>query len=366
MSYSVKGLTLALIITLHVLIDMREPLVLLGLLLITALWIYREKYCNSPWLMALEYILILNLSLQDPLVLVLCIVLAYDLFVIGLHWYVVLLLPGGFYFLEGEQVAVFFVLLLLSSFSGYLSHLLHQKVRAFQKIYDQERRSRYSLEETKMKLIRSTKEAVHLAEIKERNRIARDIHDDIGHTLAGILLQLQVVKKVQEKDQEKAHLLLEKSITRLSEAMDLLRDTVHNIKPRESMSIDYFKRIIEEFKYGKVEFTHSGDLSSLDANYTEILSSILKEGLTNISRHSTATLVKIELDVLEGLIRLHIKDNGQGCDRIHEGLGITGMKERVRSVGGNLTFNTKDGFSIVCVLPRLDKRGGRVLESPHC
>ncbi len=363
MGYIIKGLAILSVIILYILDSAIEPLVVMGLLLIMALWIYREKYASLPLLMVVEYIVIIFLSFLNPISMLMCSVLAYDLMRLGLYWFPALLFPGGFFFFSGQLLAFFSVLLILSTLSGYLNYRLIQKEKSFQEIYDRERRSRYSLEEARAKLMNSAREEVHLAEARERNRIARDIHDHIGHNLAGILLQLQVMKKVQAKDPEQAQKLLAQSINGLAEAVEIMRDTVHNIKPKEVMNLDYIKKIIANFKYCQVDFKHYGDILSLSADYTGIISSILKEALTNINRHSNATLVKIELDIREKIVRLHITDNGQGCDSVREGMGISGMKERVHNAGGSLTINAKDGFSIVCVLPRAENKGGRVLES---
>jgi len=86
--------------------------------------------------------------------------------------------------------------------------LLERKT-TYQQAYDRERQTRYALEETKAKLLQAARKTAHLAEIRERNRIAREIHDSVGHKLAGILLLLQATAKVQGKDPEKAQGLLQ-------------------------------------------------------------------------------------------------------------------------------------------------------------
>lgn len=212
----------------------------------------------------------------------------------------------------------------------------------------------------------ATREVAHLAEIRERNRIAREIHDHVGHSLAGILLQLQVAQKVSDQDDKKAREMVENSITRLAEAVELLQDTVHNLKPEERLGIDYLHKVITNFQFCPVHFEHWGDFESLTASHVEIISVTLKEALTNAARHSHATRVDVRLEIRKNIVRLYFKDNGKGCPYIHEGLGISGMKERVRNVGGHISFTPQNGFMIVGVLPVEGKfRGVAVIEGTN-
>jgi signal transduction histidine kinase len=363
LGYVIKGIVMLLVLILQVLGEPVGSLGVMGLVVITALWIYREKYANSPFLITLEFALIIALSYLNPVILVLCTVLAFDLAAQGRYMFVPLLLTAGVYHVAGEQLGAYAVLLAFSAFSGHLRHTLIKNEESFRGVNDRERQIRYSLEDAKTRLMTAAREAAHLAEIRERNRIAREIHDHIGHNLAGILLQLQVAVKTLDRDQEKARELLDKSVTGLAGSLNLLRDTVHNIMPREVLGLDYLTKVIDNFQFCPVDFQHSGDISSLSAGHTEIISTILKEALTNVSRYSQATKVQVMIEVRTKIVRVFFKDNGIGCEKIREGLGISGMKERVRNFGGTITINPRDGFMIVCVLPRDETEEGGVFES---
>lgn len=361
MGYLLKAILLLLVLSLQVMGDAVTPLGVMGLILLIASWIFREKYHNHLLLMAGEAVLLFFLAFGDSGVMILYAVLAFDLAARGLLWPVLLLLPSGVYHLRGEDMGLYAALLALCAFSGNLQHTLMLKEDSFREVYDQERRSRYTLEDTKAKLMASAQEAAHLAEITERNRIAREIHDSLGHNLAGILLQLQAAVKTLDRDEGKARELLRKSVSGLADSLNLLRDTVHNIRPREQLGLEYFRQVIDNFQFCPVEFQHSGNLAALSPSYTEIIASIVKESLTNASRHSQASKMEIRLEVRENIVRLYIKDNGVGCTRLKEGMGLSGMRERVHSAGGTIAFNSGDGFMIVSVLPREDKTGGELL-----
>lgn len=237
-----------------------------------------------------------------------------------------------------------------------------QEREHFRQTLDNERRLRYELEQAKAQLLHSSKEIASIAEVKERNRIARDIHDSIGHSIAGILIQLQAAYKLHAKDEAKSLALVSKSIEGLAGSVEMLRETVHNIKPRERTGVEYVRSIVDNFAFCPVELKLSGDFNDVPAAHLEIVATNMKEALTNAARYSQATKVDITVDANERYTRLYIKDNGVGCPRIKEGLGLSGMKERVRNMGGTVSISAGDGFLIVCVIPR---EGSGLLEGAY-
>lgn len=224
----------------------------------------------------------------------------------------------------------------LSGILAFFMEKASEKELAYKTRLDDERRLRYELEQTKAKLLHSSKEIAHLTEVGERNRIAREIHDNVGHSIAGILIQLQAANKLYDRDQLKSKEIVEKSIVSLSDALTLLRNTVYNIKPHETLGIEYIKNVISDFGFCPVDFQFHGDFNLLSSNHLEIMGSTIKEGLTNTARHSKATQVNIKIDINEKYTRLFVKDNGIGCDKYKEGLGISGMKERIHYGHSNI------------------------------
>lgn len=260
-----------------------------------------------------------------------------------------------FFFFFLYQVPQIYLLTLMMIIVAILAHNLRvseEKQARQTEMIDNERRLRYELEQAKAQLLHSAKEIATLAEIKERNRIARELHDSVGHSLAGILIQLQAVQKLYSKDEGRAQTMMQKSIEGLSETVELLRNTVHNIKPQQHMGLGYIQSIIEHFHFAPVDLKVSGDFNTIPANHLHIMGATIKEALTNTSRYSQATRVEITIDVYEQFTRMRIKDNGVGCKHIKEGLGLSGMRESVHNIGGNISISGEDGFQIVCILPR--------------
>lgn len=111
------------------------------------------------------------------------------------------------------------------------------------------------------------------------------------------------------------------------------------------------EKIIEDFEYCKVTFEHHGDFQTVSALNVNILEATVKEALTNTAKYAEAKHVQIRIDIGKRHLRLFYKDDGKGCESIHESLGILGMRERVRNVGGTVSIDGKEGFLIVCHLP---------------
>lgn len=188
------------------------------------------------------------------------------------------------------------------------------------------------------------------AEINERSRIAQSLHDHVGHEISGALIALRTAVKLYGNNDARAGELLARTVARVESASERLRETVHNLKPSQTADISTLSDLCESFEFCEVEFKVGGDVS--DAGCWELLVANLKEGLTNVSRHSCATKVKVSVDGNADYVRLTIADNGKQSGEIKFGLGLTGMKERVRNSGGTLTVGAEDGFKIVCVIPK--------------
>ncbi|WP_372994419.1 sensor histidine kinase [Lutispora sp.] len=361
MNYMIKILFFSYVITMKIIGGSVGFIEVSLMLLVTASVIYRSKYRNSIILMVIEAIVILYLSYREASFIYLYPIIAYDLIQSGYYYISGLLIIPGVILLEVKALAGYLLLLILCGYFSYVSNRTKEREMLYREAYDNERRLRYELERVRAEMLHASKNIEHLTELRERNRIAREIHDSVGHSLAGIMMQLQASAKLREKDESKSQELLENSIKGLSEAIVTLRETVHNIRPKEILGLEYIEAIINDFTYCEVELVKKGDMSLLKPHHIEILSYNIKEALTNVSRYSEATKVHISIEANEKYSRLYIKDNGKGCKNISEGLGLSGMRERMKYAGGIISINGDDGFTIVCIIPVND--GGVISES---
>lgn len=351
MNYIVKLTFFAYIISKLAVTSNVNYMEVIVLLLAAALSAFMEKFGGSLVLYVLEAVIIYIGITLDPVFAMLYGFLVYDL--IGSKYYsaVAAVVFVGLFTLEFSQLIDFLLVIGLCCIFAYVRITIEAKELLYRDSYDRQREYSYQLEQAKARLISSAEEATHMAEIKERNRIARQIHDNVGHSIAGILMQLQAVVKLFDRDSDKSKELLQSSVTALANTLTTMRDTVHNIKPTEKLGVEYLKHIVDEFSYCPVEFVIMGDFEQLPVNVVQILTNNMKEALTNISRYSKATLVDIKVDINESYARLYIKDNGIGNTSYKEGLGLSGMKERVQNAGGTISISGNNGFLIVCVIP---------------
>lgn len=216
---------------------------------------------------------------------------------------------------------------------------------------DKIKRRYQKLENQRESAQQSAINATRIAELNERTRIAQDIHDHVGHEITGALIALQTAAKRDEIGDERADDLLQSTISRLENAYGALRETIYNLKPAKSLTP--LQDLCENFTFCKINFTQTADL----AGHGDIIAANLKEALTNITRHSNATLVTVRIDENNDYIRCVIEDNGEvkSLKIAKNGLGLQGMKDRIRAVGGTLAINAENGFKITQILPKRSK-----------
>jgi PAS domain S-box-containing protein len=205
----------------------------------------------------------------------------------------------------------------------------------------------------------------HIDEIRENERkeIAMNLHDDLGQKLTALNLNLAWMKsrigvqsKVVTEKLESMRLILQESIEGIKEISSFLRPSMIS----DLGIVPAFKSLLQKFEEQsgiKSHFWYETEEFKIDNRKSIILYRILQESLTNISRHSKASIVRVTLGLLKGNIELQISDNGIGI-KLHEinslsSYGIAGIKERIRSVGGKVLIkgDKTEGTSIKVTIP---------------
>lgn len=193
---------------------------------------------------------------------------------------------------------------------------------------------------------------IQVATLSERNRIAREIHDNVGHTLSRSILQLGALLAVY-KNTETYTLLLPLKDS-LDEAMTSIRNSVHNL---HRQSIDFeasFYRMTSEMNGYEIAF-----FCDLPKNLPEQISysfiAVLREALTNIQKHSDASIIKITAREISNYYQLIIEDNGHSNVELHQkrsGIGLKNMEDRIQSLQGLIYFSCQNGFRIFISVPK--------------
>lgn len=198
------------------------------------------------------------------------------------------------------------------------------------------------------KLLMAQEEVEHLAKIAERERIARDLHDVLGHTLSVIVLKSELASKLAERDPARAAQEI-KDVERISrDALAQVRSTVRGY---HSLSLQAeAEQATATLKAAGVKVECNFAAAEMPPSHEGVLALALREAVTNVIRHAKASYCGLRLRPVEGGCELEIKDDG--CGRMSpEGIGLRGMRHRVESLGGKLQRETSSGTRLVITLP---------------
>jgi signal transduction histidine kinase len=232
-----------------------------------------------------------------------------------------------------------------------------------------ERQSRAQLENTLQELAATYGQlrqyAVRIedqATLQERNRIAREIHDGLGHTLAAQMIQINNALLFWQSDADRSLTFLKQSKQLGAEAFVEIRKSVSMLRnpiQGQSLEVSLHKLLADFQRTTKIEVEASlGVTTSLPMDVNTTLFRIVQESLTNISKHSQATKVVIKLQQSE-MIWMSIEDNGQGFNTTQNttGFGLQGMRERSIALGGHLMIRSQpgQGCAISVIFPLLQR-----------
>ncbi|MGL5877098.1 MAG: sensor histidine kinase [Xenococcaceae cyanobacterium] len=213
-----------------------------------------------------------------------------------------------------------------------------------------ERQTRQQLSLAHDTLRRYALQIEDLAAVQERNRIAREIHDSLGHALTALNVQLQTAVKLWQKDPDNAKSFLTRAQKLGEIAISEVRQSVGTLRAdvQEDEAIDcLINSLVEDFQRGTgiPVVTAIESNSHLPPETSKTIYRIVQEALTNICKHAQATKVKIQLDFDRERVDLTIEDNGKGfkVDRKTSGFGLHSMRERVAALNGTFQLETDPG-----------------------
>jgi len=232
-------------------------------------------------------------------------------------------------------------------------------VVVFTRIAASEREARAGLAEANRLLLENAAQVEELAVTKERNRLAREIHDSLGHYLTVVNVQIGAAQAIFDQDNKRAMDHLAKAQTLTQEGLAEVRRSVAALRasPTESRPLpEALAKLTAQWKGTgmAVDFSVSGSVRALSPQADLTLYRSAQEALTNVSKHAHASKVKVSLSYREPrTVLLLVEDDGVGSNGSDSGFGLLGVRERAQQLGGKVQVHTArgKGFTIEVELP---------------
>lgn len=337
-----------------------------GMLLLLALFtgavvgkeLFSRRYQKAA-LAAAGIIWYLVMSMAGPDFALLGVYLCYEIltcFKLHVFWY---LLPLALAFIPNVPdrlpqllVAVFIGLL-------YWQHDFiveqYQKERKEDLIAEQNLKHRMNLQEYEMQ--EEVRRGLLIAEnqmLEQREQLSQTLHDKLGHNINGSVYQLEAVKVLMEKEPETAGKMVQAVIDQLRGGMNEIRTILRKERPpKYQLALLELEKLCEDCvqKGVHAELVTEGDLKSIPEKHLEVILDNAYEAVSNSMKYANCSKITIHIHVLNQMLRCSVADDGIGCVQVQDGMGISGMRKRMREMNGILDFETEAGFTINMLLP---------------
>lgn len=256
-------------------------------------------------------------------------------------------------FYQSASIQVSFTILIMIIFCIGIRYRLEEQTKLQTKLssfWDATREMSIQLEKRNSDLIEKQDNELNIATLNERNRIARDIHDNVGHLLSSAILQSGALLTINKDEKIKDN--LETLNDTLNKAMNSIRSSVHELYD-ESIDLNaQLQEIKNQFTFCELKYDYrlTGNAGK-KLKYAFV--SIIKEALSNIIKHSNATSASIIFREHPAFYQLIIRDNGVVKNyNSDDGLGLKNMADRVNLLKGNINIMTECGFEIFISIPK--------------
>ncbi|MGN0394374.1 MAG: sensor histidine kinase, partial [Coprococcus sp.] len=251
------------------------------------------------------------------------------------------------YYLYADRsilLAASFLLLLCSIYLAYICELNIMQEKNIIRQRDTSVEHELLIEENNRQIIANQDATIYMATLKERNRIAREIHDNVGHMLTRSILQVGALKTLN--NDEKLIEPITNLQSTLNSAMTSIRTSVHDLHDDSidlKSSIEALANDVSRLKV-IVDYDMTENIPR-DIKYSFI--TITKEAINNAEKYSNGDTITVLLREHPGFYQLMISDNGTDIDIKDTGIGLTGMRDRVAALNGTIKITTTDGFNIL-------------------
>ncbi|SHJ74005.1 Histidine kinase [Clostridium cavendishii DSM 21758] len=261
------------------------------------------------------------------------------------------------------------IYIVISIWAFLLYYIVENYVKGMDKLLsenDDLRELNFKIEKKLLERNNYEKQIAYTSQLEERNKIAQQMHDKLGHTLAGGIFQLEAVKlimnsmmktnnEVENEKFKQGKTMLSSTINLLRVGMDDIRMTLREIRPeKEVLGINRIRLILEQGVNGtgfNSNLVFNGDLEVIEYNQWLIIGDCLREFITNSIKYSSGKNINVSIYILNKLIKVEIRDDGKGFINLKKGMGITGIEQRVIEANGKVIIDGSNGFSLRILFP---------------
>ena len=222
----------------------------------------------------------------------------------------------------------------------------------FRQLRDSAHEASLALEARNRNLQEARDLSAQVATMAERGRIAREIHDNVGHLLTRAIMQVEALKVVHA-DEPTIAAEYDGVSTTLNEAMQTVRASVHDLRDEATDAQSLMKTALDGSGIEHVRLIYEAD--DLPADVARCFVAIVREAATNTVKHSDATSIEVQVREYPGIYQLIVQDNGsKECAPTDTGagMGLQTMDDRVRALGGTLRATWQNGFRIFASVPK--------------
>lgn len=209
------------------------------------------------------------------------------------------------------------------------------------------KREKLKTEQLNNELILYQDKLSDMAATEERNRIARELHDSLGHELSALIMEMEIVNHLFEKNHDEAKKRLNSSLNNARNSLSTVREVVETLNSEDIQLQDLFDRFQERTN---ISIKYNGfNLENEILPVKRSLFRIVQESLTNALKHGNPSTIDIRINIAgdkDEIIEFSISDNGKGNPLFKKGTGLSNMEKRVKALNGNIAFNSGSGFSI--------------------
>lgn len=248
---------------------------------------------------------------------------------------------NSFSLIVGSMVLFFYILVF------YTIKALRVEKRKVEKLNKE-------LESSYEQLMKQSEKIEELTISKERNRLAGEIHDILGHNLVALNMNLDVAEKILKTDFDKGEELIKNSKNLAKKSMESLRRAVYALKEEHSLGLaEKLKTIAGNIQAAgeiRVILDIDEEIEKIPNQDKDVIYTTIKESITNSIKHGKCNQINIDIEVEGGDSKIIVKDNGIGCLELVKGNGLIGIENRISELGGQVVYDVREGFKLEIML----------------